>query len=181
MDALAAEAFLNAKHRVYGLAMRPMSVGHAFTLEAIGSPFYHGAAGSQKDLRLAAWICSRPPLVTFDSAGLKFRAWDYFAGKLDFEKQLGRWAVYVSDFCAPPQFWSSQKSEKAEQSKIPSAISTVAHLMNIGMSEAAAWNTPVGIAAWYQAAFYENETGNRLDIVTDGDRLAILRMRARNG
>jgi len=62
MDALAAEAFLNAEHTVCGLRMRPLSLGHAFTLEAIASPFYKGELGNEEQLRMAAWICSRPAL-----------------------------------------------------------------------------------------------------------------------
>ena len=51
--------------------------------------------------------------------------------------------------------------------------------MKLGMSEEKAWATPVGAAAWYEAAAYENETGANLDIVTDSERLAILRAKLR--
>jgi hypothetical protein len=40
------------------------------------------------------------------------------------------------------------------------------------------------MASWYEAAAYESETGSRLDIVTDGERVAILRAKqkkAENG
>jgi hypothetical protein len=47
------------------------------------------------------------------------------------------------------------------------------------MTEAQAWATPVGAASWYQAASYELESGNKVDIVTDGERIAILRQKAR--
>jgi hypothetical protein len=47
------------------------------------------------------------------------------------------------------------------------------------MTEAEAWETPVGAASWYEAASYETETGNKLDIVTDSERLAIVRQKAR--
>lgn len=179
MDALAAEAFLNANHSVYGLRMRSLSLGHAFTLEAVGSPFYTGALGDAAQLRLAAWICSRKPLASFDASGLRFRLWSWLAGKTDFDTEAAKWAVYVADYCAPPQFWSKQTKEKSEPSKIPSAIGTVVRLMRLGMSEREAWNTPVGVASWYEAAYYETETGNKLDIVTDSERLAIVRHKAR--
>lgn len=180
MDALAAEAFLNAEHRVCGLRMLPLSLGHAFTLEAVGSPFYTGALGDAAQLRLAAWICSRKPLASFDALGLRFRLWSWLAGKTDFDTEAAKWAVYVADYCAPPQFWSKQQSkEKAEPSKIPSAVTTVVRLMRLGMTEPEAWATPVGVASWYEAAAYETETGNKLDIVTDSERLAIVRQKAR--
>lgn len=180
MDALAAEAFLNAEHKVYDIAMRPLSLGHAFALEAIGSPFYTGALGDSGQLKLAAWICHRGPLASFDASGLRFRLWSWWAGKLDFDTQAAKWAVYVADYCAPPQFWSKQQSkEKSEPSKIPSAVTTVVRLMRLGMTEAEAWATPVGVASWYEAAAYETETGNKLDIVTDSERLAIVRQKAR--
>jgi hypothetical protein len=179
MDALAAEAFLNATHTIYGLRMRPLSIGHAFALEAIGSPFYTGALGDASQLQLAAWICSRPALAAFDATGFQFRLWSYLAAKSDFDTQAARWAVYVADYCAPPQFWSKQNKEKTEPSKIPSAISTVVRLMRLGMTEREAWQTPVGAASWYEIASYETETGNKLDIVTDSERIAIIRQKAK--
>ena len=179
MDALAAEAFLNAEHTVCGLRMRPLSLGHAFSLEAIGSPFYTGALGDSSQLRLAAWICSRPALAPFDATGIRFRLWSWLAAKMDFDTEAARWAIYVADFCAPPQFWSKQSNEKAEPSKIPSAIGTVVRLMRLGMTEREAWQTPVGAASWYEASYYETETGNKLDIVTDSERVAIIRQKAK--
>jgi hypothetical protein len=179
MDALAAEAFLNAEHSVYGLKMRPLSLGHAFALEAVGSPFYAGALGDASQLQLAAWICSRPALASFNASGLSFRLWSWMASKMDFDSQAARWAVYVGDYCAPPQFWNKTAKEKAQPSKIPSAISTVVRLMRLGMSEREAWQTPVGAASWYEVAAYETETGNKLDIVTDGERIAIMRQQAK--
>jgi hypothetical protein len=47
--------------------------------------------------------------------------------------------------------------------------------MRLGMSEERAWATPVGVAAWYEAAAFESENGTRLDIVSDGERLAMMR------
>jgi hypothetical protein len=35
------------------------------------------------------------------------------------------------------------------------------------------------MSTWYEAAGYETETGNKLDIVTDSERLAILKAKAR--
>jgi hypothetical protein len=69
----------------------------------------------------------------------------------------------------------------AEPSKIPNALCTVARLMRLGMSEKQAWETPVGAASWYEAAAYETETGVRLDIVTDSERAAIARSKAKKG
>lgn len=182
MDALAAEAFLNAGHRVCGLRMRPLSLGHAFTLEAIGSPFYSGQLGDFAQLQLAAWICSRPPLASLRARGFVFRAWQWLAGQFDFDTQAARWAVYVGDFCAPPQMWSKVPKageERREASRIPSAILTVTRLMRLGFTEKDAWGAPVGAAAWYEAAFFEAETGEHLEIVTDDERWAIARHKAK--
>jgi len=179
MDALAAEAFLNATHTIYGLRMRPLSIGHAFALEAIGSPLYEGKRGTEADLLLAAWMCSRPPLAQLDCSGLRYAIWRYLAGKMDFAEQRRRWETYVGDYSAAPQFWKKQSSSKYEPSKIPSSISTVVGLMKLGMTEAQAWATPVGAASWYQAAIFEAESGNKVDIVTDSERIAILRQKAR--
>jgi len=180
MDALAAESFLNADHRVCGLRMRPLSVGHAFTLEAIASPFYHGQIGSEEELRLAAWICSKPALRLPKMRSLACRIWQMLP--IDFECEVDRWRTYVADYCAPPQMWNKapkRGESQAQPSKIPNAISTVARLMRLGMSEKQAWATPVGSAAWYEAAAYETETGARLDIVTDAERIAIARSKAK--
>jgi hypothetical protein len=179
MDALAAEAFLNAEHSVYGLRMRPLSLGHAFALEAIGSPLYEGREGAESDLLLAAWMCSRPPLAQLNCSGLRYDVWRWLAGKMDFAEQRRRWETYVGDYSAAPQFWKKQTSNKYEPSKIPNGISTVVGLMKLGMTESQAWATPVGAASWYQAASYEAESGNKVDIVTDSERIAILRQKAR--
>jgi hypothetical protein len=51
--------------------------------------------------------------------------------------------------------------------------------MRLGMTEREAWRTPVGAASWYEIAAYETETGNKLDIVTDSERIAIIRQKAK--
>lgn len=180
MDALAAEAFLNAEHRVCGLLMRPLSLGHSFTLEAVCSPFFHGRTGSEGELRLAAWICSRPALALPKTSGFKY-GW-FSTRKIDFESECAKWATYVADYCAAPQMWkkaSKPSGDAPAPSGIPSPITTVVRLMRLGMTESQAWATPVGIAAWYEAAAYESETGERLEIVTDAERDAIARKKAR--
>lgn len=180
MDALAAEAFLNARHKVCALTMLPLSVGHAFTLEAIGSPFYHGQLGSESELRLAAWICSRPALVLPDMDSFACRLWKW--RKIDFVAEVARWRTYVADYVAPPQFWNKSPKageQRAEPSRIPNNLLTVVKLMRLGMSEERAWATPVGVASWYEAAAFEAEHGGRLDIVTDAERIAILKSKLR--
>lgn len=180
MDSLAAEAFLNATHRVCGLQMLPLSLGHAFSLEAISSPFYHGQLGTEAELRLAAWICSRPGLTLPNMNSWACRLWKL--RRLKFQSEVARWKTYVADFCAPPQMWA--KSTKAgesrsEPSRIPNSITTVVRLMRLGMSETQAWTTPVGAAAWYEAAYFEAECGSNLEIVTDAERIAILKSKAK--
>jgi hypothetical protein len=180
MDALAAESFLNAAHKVCGLNMRPLSVGHAFTLEALESPFYHGQLGTEADLRISAWICSRPPLALPETDSLAFRIWS--GADIDFAQEVERWKAYVADYCAPPQFWTrTPKAGEApnEPSKIPPALHTVVRLMRLGFAEKEAWATPAGAAAWYEAAAFEQESGSHLDIVTDGERAAIARSKQR--
>ena len=182
MDALASEAFLNARHRVYGLTMRPLSLGHAFVLESIGNPFYHGQLGTLAELRLAAWICSRDPMELPNMSSFSCFFWRLATAWKNFDAEVSRWRVYVDDYCAPPQLWSKTPKpgeDKREPSRIPSSISTCVRLMKLGMSEEKAWATPVGAAAWYEAVAYENETGANLDIVTDSERLAILRAKLR--
>jgi hypothetical protein len=182
MDALAAEAFLNASHKVYGLAMRPLSLGHAFVLESLGNPFYHGRLGTPEELRVAAWICANPPLCALRLGGAGNLWWRYRTRNADFEREVARWKVFVDDFCTPPQLWTKAPKageSRAEPSRIPHQISTAVRLMRLGMSEREAWQTPVGIASWYEAAGYETESGSRLDIVTDSERVAILRQKLR--
>jgi hypothetical protein len=160
--------------------MLPLSVGHAFTLEAIGSPFYHGQLGSESELRLAAWICSRPALVLPDMDSFACRLWKW--RKIDFVAEVARWRTYVADYVAPPQFWNKSPKageQRAEPSRIPNNLLTVVKLMRLGMSEERAWATPVGVASWYEAAAFEAEHGGRLDIVTDAERIAILKSKLR--
>jgi hypothetical protein len=182
MDALAAESFLNAEHRVCGLRMRPLSLGHAFALEAIGNPFYHGKLGTLDELRIAAWMCSRPPLALPQTSGWRYKLWRWGTAKADFDAEVARWKAYVADYVAPPQLWNKAPKageQRHEPSKIPHNLSTVVRLMRLGMSEERAWATPVGVAAWYEAAAFETEQGARLDIVTDAERLAILKRQLR--
>lgn len=183
MDALAAESFLNAEHRIYGRRMLPLSLGHAFTLEALGNPFYHGHVGQPEELRLAAWICSLPPLALPQTDGWRFRLWRWGTAENTFLGELQAWRAYVADYIAPPQLWN--KVPKAGESrptpsKVPNNLLTVVRLMRLGMTEQQAWSTPVGVAAWYEAASYETE-GGRLDLVTDDERLAILKSKAKGG
>lgn len=179
MDALAAEAFLNAEHTVYGLRLRPLSLGHAFSLEAIGSPLYAGQQGGESDLRLAAWLCSRPPLAQLNCSGIRHRIWKWSSAKMDFSTELHRWNSYVSDYCAPPQLWRKISGQRGENSKIPSSIATAVRLMRLGMTENEAWSTPIGIASWYEAAAFEADNSTHLDIVNDSERIAILRHKMR--
>ena len=181
MDALAAESFLNANHRIYGLRMRPLSLGHAFALEALGSPFYFGKLGTEQELRLAVWVCAHFPLAVPQASGLRYRLWLRLTRKMDFDRQASRWSVYAADYVAPPQMWekTEQKPVDYKPSRIPSSVASVVRLMRLGMTEKQAWATPVGAASWYEAAMFEAETGNTLDIVTDSERLAILRQKAK--
>jgi hypothetical protein len=182
VDALAAESFLNAEHRVCGLRMRPLSLGHAFTLEAIGNPFYHGKLGTLDELRLAAWMCSRPPLALPQTTGWRYKLWRWGTDKADLSAEVTRWRAYVADYVAPPQFWNKAPKageQRAEPSKIPHNLSSVVRLMRLGFSEERAWATPVGVAAWYEAAAFEAEHGSKLDIVTDAERIAILKRKLR--
>ena len=115
MDTLAAEAFLNASHKVYGLAMRPLSLGHAVVLESLGNPFYHGRLGTPEELRVAAWICANPPLSALRLGGAGNLWWRYRTRNADFEREVARWKVFVDDFCTPPQLWT--KAPKAGESR----------------------------------------------------------------
>jgi len=178
MDALAAEAFLNAEHRVCGLKMRPLSLGHAFALEAVGNPFYHGKVGTFDELRAAAWTCSRPALFLPEMHGWRYNLWRWGTEKNNFDQEIQAWKTYVADYVAPPQLWNKQLKageKRLDPSRIPSNLATVVRLMRLGMSEERAWATPVGVAAWYEAAAFESENGTRLDIVSDGERLAMMR------
>jgi hypothetical protein len=182
VDALAAESFLNVEHRVFGLRLRPLSLGHAFTLEAVGNPFYFGRLGSPAELRLAAWVCSREPLAALNTSTLRFALWRWWTRYLKLPIEAEKWKAYVADYVAPPQLWNKQRKageEEPKPSRIPNTVNTVVRLMRLGMSERQAWATPVGMSTWYEAAAYETETGNKLDIVTDSERLAILKAKAR--
>jgi hypothetical protein len=182
MDALAAESFLNAEHRIYGRLMRPLSLGHAFTLEALGNPFYHGKVGTADELRVASWICSRPPLALPAMHGWRYNLWRWGTDKAVFNAEVAAWSAYVADYVAPPQLWKKQPKageQPGKPSRIPNNLATAVRLMRLGFSEERAWATPVGVAAWYEAAGFEAEHGAQLDIVTDSERLAILKAKAR--
>jgi len=182
MDTLAAEAFLNTRHVILGRVMRPLSLGHSFALETFSSPFYAGDRASEAELRMAVWLCSRPALALPETGSLAFRWWSFRTARWSWQKALVQWRDYVDDYLAPPQLWHAVPKageEPVEPSRIPPAIKTVVRLMRLGMSAAEAWNTPVGVANWYETAAWEVETGGRVDLVTDSEREAIARQKAR--
>ena len=53
------EAVIPDPVRIFGLRLRPFSLGHLLLLDRLGSPYVRGGNIGLDDLLLAVWICSR--------------------------------------------------------------------------------------------------------------------------
>jgi hypothetical protein len=60
MQAAYAKAFFSRPPTVFGLALRPFSIGHSFLLEAIENPVAMGLPYSPQDAAVFAAVCSLP-------------------------------------------------------------------------------------------------------------------------
>lgn len=85
----------------YCLDLRPLSVGHLHLLREIDSPYPYGDFHTESDLRLAAFICSKPWSLSkrfIDGKSFWFRrvVWKALTGLLPFDEEHERFLEYLS-------------------------------------------------------------------------------------
>jgi hypothetical protein len=175
VDAAFLESLLNRPHRVYGLKLAPFSFWHVLGLHVIESPFIGGPGSpSPEALFDAARICSaRFPAFHRRPASLLAQWWFYRplrAHRASHVAELSRFDAYLRDHHAPPEFLTRQDDKPL---KVPWPLARVAALMRFaGLSEADAWNMPVGRGLWLCAALAE-AGGADVDLVTPSLRKAM--------
>lgn len=81
--------------------------------------------------------------------------------------ELRKLGSYFFEYRTRPIHASADNSRPVQT---PWYLVSVAGLMRLGLSEAKAWNTPLGEGCWLAAAAAE-ASGNRIDILTEQDRL----------
>lgn len=189
MDQRYLAAFLNLKaHRVAGRKLRPFCLRHRLTLEAIGSPCLPGSERpiTKADLLLAIRICSlADPHKATGKAGLrdaltviKWKVWP-----ASWLRALAAWVTYLEDCATQPRIGTSRrKSPPGAKSPGQSGrgldwtLAVVVGLMDLGFTEAQAWNMPEGRALHYYFA-YAIRGGAELDFWTTEDEEALPRIR----
>lgn len=184
MNRLFAESFLNRDdHVVLGRRLLPLSLWHLQQLEIAGSPYFVGGAFPQaRDLRLAVAVCTTPFPRLPDLSGKRL-AWDWLKSwRCDFLTETAKFRAYLDDFNALPQLWRQEEKRNPgarEPVGLPWALAIVAGICgSTGWSAETAWNLPVGQAYWYHVAF-AMQRGCSVDLLSEGELLAIEKVRAR--
>lgn len=98
------EAAIPEPVRVFGLRLRPFSLGHLLLLDRLGSPYIRGGNIGINDLLLAVWICARgfrenTELLDSSEFWSKVKAWKRSV-------VIGRWllALTLRKFEFAPRF-----------------------------------------------------------------------------
>jgi len=178
-----AESFLNRQdHRVLSLPLLPLSLWHMFNLEVAQSPYFIGGSfPSARDLRLAVNICRTPYPQLPDLSDRRlwldwFRSW-----RCEFLIETAKFRAYLDDFNALPQLWQPEKKRGTgrEATGLPWSLAIVSGVCGAtGWDEAKVWNMPIGQAYWYHVAF-AMQNGSTVDLLSEGELLAIEAVRAR--
>jgi len=164
MQKFYADAFFASTPKVLGLDLQPLTLGHAFTLLAIESPYITGSKIPQIDDFLAAvWICSQSWTVARDKLvantfGDEVVAWGNKQGELKNPTEtIKAFSDYLETYLqVAPRYDShivnGQEVGVAGKSvRVPWPLAA-AWLLMARMSETEAWNTPTVRAFAYIAA-----------------------------
>lgn len=175
------EALLNRTHRVAGLRLRPFCARHHALLELVQSPYLFGGPIGWPQLDLASSICASRDW-TWQAPGFARRLAMRILGGWDLAAHHARMHVYLKDHWTPPQVWEKDKPiqpGKAQKKEFPPVFATVAAVIyQTGWAEQAVWNMPLALLEWYAAAF-ARFNGAELDLVTEGERQAMVRAKSR--
>lgn len=159
------DSVFGGSFRVLGRKLRPFSYWHLFQLEAAESPFATGE-GLQKTEHLATALDAAVRICRLRYPHTpKARSWPgRFLSQWrlrNLDQQGMAFARYIEFFTQRPQFWIPEGGS-APKGQMPRALAGVSALMLLGLSEAAAWNYPVGKGEWMKAA-YAVHSGTDLD------------------
>jgi len=156
-----AKAFFGERHTVFGLPLRPFSIGHSFLLEAIENPVAMGLPYSAQDAAVFAKVCSLPwvealaLLKDWQAQAANVEAWGAACAGMDIQAECAKVDAYFSEAmdCIPPRW---EKERDKSECKVP--IQLAFFLILKGEQaitpelEAVLWDTPIAKAAIYAAA-----------------------------
>lgn len=159
-------AWLIAPGKVLRKKLQDFSVGHAFLLEAMESPFIVGGNIGFDDLVVAALLCSLPfrkanrfLLLPPSLISKKVMRWGWICRMFGFDLSVEakKMQDYVSAYMEMPEVWQ-EKNKPGKKSAMPFTIRLVWCLMT-KMTEDEAWNCPMSRAlAYYSAEAEHNGT-----------------------
>jgi len=136
--------------------LRDFSLGHAYLLEALESPFMVGGKVGLGDLAVAVLICSKsfqdarrflmlpPPLLVKKAERFGWRC-RLFGVKLDDEME--GFKEYITAYTETPDAFTKE-GEKVRGSSVPLSVRIAWQLMD-RMTEEEAWNCPMSRALTY--------------------------------
>ena len=145
---------------VLGRKLRPLCLGHAYLLLAIGSPYLcAGGVRALRDLITAAWICSQEWDTARDQivAGIpaeKIQKWGRELGEFDLARETAAMEDYVSVYSSTPprgEIVTSEGIKKRRAWAVPWPLGMAWTLME-RVSEDRAWSMPLSLAMAYSAA-----------------------------
>jgi hypothetical protein len=179
-----AESFLNRDdHVVLRRRLLPLSLWHLLNLEIAQSPYFLGGSfPTTKDLRLAVAVCTTSFPRLPDLSGRRL-IWNWLrTWNCRFLIETAKFRAYLEDFNALPQLWRQEEKRTPgarEAVGLPWALAIVSGICgSTGWSAETAWNLPVGQAYWYHVAF-AMQKGAGVDLLSEGEMLAIEKVRAR--
>ena len=166
-----ANAFLLRPGRVLDKDLHPFTVGHAFLLESINSPYFHGGKRTKEDLLIAVMICSQ----SFEDASLfivqppadlkkQVKKWGRYAsaGRTGLDLDGSQFEKYIQEYSRMPDRWIDPdpvKAMKSHDSAFPSTMRVAWNLMSHGVSEKDAYNMPYNRALQYYGIEVESNGG----------------------
>jgi len=162
---------------VLGTPLPPLSLWSLSVLQAIRSPFLGGqtSASAEAEFTLAdlqvAVRCACAPLLKQPDLRPRFRDRWLWRRKHRSQSYLqahaARFCAWLATHQRSPVLWAQENAEDRYLTA-PLVLSTVAALMDLGMTHAEAWSCPPGYARWLILAKAERES-NAIRFATDDD------------
>ena len=178
------EPFANDPHRVFGKRLFPYSLWTQFNLELVDSPFLLGhRTPSPYDLWVAVKICTTPWTPEHYLPNLAAPHpifWTFQVARFNFQKELHKFHIYLSDFGGGPKYWPNQHKGGENSEQGPGArdldenLELAVHVeLETGWSPRRVWTMPLGQLRW-RSAVISRLKGAELDFWTpiDEERFA---------
>ena len=163
---------------IYGIRLRPFSLGHWLLLDRVKSRVISGGLISPSDLATCLWICSNKAsdLIENFGSGMKL-SWRLKAKRIvvgailshaTFISRRALFFAYLEEACKPPNHYPIQ-GEKTKEITAPFVINIMRALKSSGYTRSEALNAPMKQARFEHLAALEEVTRGKLSFVTDSD------------